>query len=454
MATRQGTLTRAVAIDALTHVLTRRVHADAALQRLFHHHTELRPIDRAFTFELVYGTLRWLSKVDWIMSHMLKRPFSSLDPRVANALRIGAYQIYYMDRVPDRAAVSETVEAIKQVGVPNATSLVNAILRRVAKKAEYFPKPDKVKQQVEYYAMHYAHPPWLLKRWIRQVNTERLEHWCMGNNTPPKQSLRVISRNPLPNGEDVATFVLREHGLSSHWRPLPRCLRVEKLPPLEDCSGFAAGCYVVQDEAAQLAVSLVEVGPEDTVLDCCSAPGTKAIVLWDQGVDPKQLTVCDNSHKRIALLEQNFAKVGLEGVELIRGDAAKVMTERKFSRIVLDAPCSGLGVIRRHPEIKWLRTLEQIKQHAEEQTRLLDAAAQSLSPQGEIVYIVCSTETEESTEQVDLFLERHPDFRLVDARYRIHPYYRRYLTSRGDLLLQAGNQDDTDGFYAAVLARP
>ncbi|MCA2958868.1 MAG: 16S rRNA (cytosine(967)-C(5))-methyltransferase RsmB, partial [Silvanigrellales bacterium] len=150
MSTRHGTLTRALAIDALVHVLTRNMHADVALDRLFAHQPELRPLDRAFVFEIVYGSLRWLSKMDWIMGHMIDRPFASLDPRVLAALRVGTYQIFYMDRVPDRAAVSETVEAIKQVGAPNAASFVNAILRRVSRKAEYFPKPDKVKQQAEY----------------------------------------------------------------------------------------------------------------------------------------------------------------------------------------------------------------------------------------------------------------------------------------------------------------
>lgn len=453
MATRQGTLTRAVAIDALTHVLTRRIHADTALQRLFNHHTELRPLDRAFIFELVYGSLRWLSKMDWIMGHMMDRPFVSLDPRVANALRIGAYQIYYMDKVPDRAAVSETVEAIKSVGAGNASSFVNAILRRVAKKAEYFPKPDKNETPVEYYAMHYAHPAWMVDRWLRSMSTERLEHVCMGNNTPPKHTLRALARNPLPNGEDLGTYLLREHGIASGWRPLPRSIRSERLPPFESCRAFQEGGYVVQDEAAQLVSTVVAPSPTDTVLDCCAAPGTKSIVMWDEGLDPKRLTVCDSSMKRVQLLEQNFARVGLTDVEILRTDAVDVMKERRFSKIVIDAPCSGLGVIRRHPEIKWLRTPDQIEKNAREQARLLDAAAKSVTDDGEIFYIVCSAEIEESHGQIARFIERHPDFRIVNLRERVHAYYRRYLTTRGEVLFVPGNVDDTDGFFAAALTR-
>ncbi len=212
MSTKIGTLTRAIAIDALTHILTRQVHTDVALEKLFLTYTQLRPLDKAFIYEIVFGSLRWLSKIDWIVGHMLKRPYSSLDPRVANALRVGAYQIYYMDRVPERAAVSETVEAIKQVGVPNAASFVNAILRRVAKKSEYFTKPDKEKLPLEYFPIQFAHPPWMVERWHKRLPQDKFEYLLINNNKPPKQSLKLIKRNPLPEPEvDFPTYLLKTH---------------------------------------------------------------------------------------------------------------------------------------------------------------------------------------------------------------------------------------------------
>jgi 16S rRNA (cytosine967-C5)-methyltransferase len=453
MSTRSGTLTRAIAIDALTHVLTRRIHADVALDKLFSHHKGLRPLDRAFVFEIVYGSLRWLSKMDWIMSHMMERPFESLDPRVANALRVGAYQIYYMDRVPDRAAVSETVEAVKSVGAANAASFVNAILRRVARKADYYAKPDVEKYPAEYFAMHFAHPQWMVERWLRSMSGERLEFLCKGNNTQPKQTLRVISRNPLEDGIDLGTWLLKTYGISSNWRPLRNCLHLESLPPFIGNPTFEAGCFTVQDEAAQLVASIVSPGPEDTVFDACAAPGMKSIYLWDDGLDAKRLTLADNAQKRIDTLMQNLKRVNLQGCEVLKGDALDVSKGRKFSKVLLDAPCSSLGVIRRHPEIKWLRTPADIVRNAKEQERLLDGLAANVAPNGELIYMVCSNELEETIEQRDRFLSKHPEFKLVPLLGRVHDYYRRYLTARGEFLVFPGNPDDIDGFYAAVFCK-
>jgi 16S rRNA (cytosine967-C5)-methyltransferase len=453
MSTRTGTLTRALAIDALTHVLTRRIHADVALDRLFAHHAELRPLDRAFVFEIVYGSLRWLSKMDWILGHMVDRPLSSIDPRVLGALRVGAYQIFYMDRVPDRASVSETVEAVKQVGAGNAASFVNAVLRRVARKAEYFPKPDKQAKLSDYLAMHHSHPTWMIERWLADVPLERLEYMLSGNNTPPKHTLRVLKRNAIPSGEDLATFLLREQGIASEWRPLKGTLRVESLPPFETCEAFHAGCYIVQDEAAQLCSSIVAPVRGETVLDACAAPGGKSIHMWDDGVEPADLTMCDFSHKRIAILEKNLSRVRLAGAQLAHGDVGEVLSGRSFRKVVLDAPCSALGVIRRHPEIKWLRSPADIDNCAKEQRRLLAATARLVEPGGELVYIVCSQEVEETTAATEDFLAAHPDFGVVTLEGRIHDYYRKYVTRRDEVLVLPGNQDDLDGFYAVIFRR-
>lgn len=454
MSTRSGSLTRAIAIDALTHVLTRNIHSDVALEKLFASHPNLRPLDRAFIYEMVFGSLRWLAKMDWIMSHMLDRPFSSLDPRVANALRIGTYQIYYMDRVPERAAVSETVEAIKQVGVPNAASLVNAILRRVAKKSEYFPKPDKVTQTVEYYSMHHSFPQWMIERWYKQLSLERFEYLLANNNRIPKNTLKLLTRNELPNGEkDLATYLLKSQSVESSWRPLPGALRLETLPKFDQCEAFKKGCYLVQDEAAQLASGLVQASDTDLCLDACAAPGGKSIYLWESGVSPENLTVCDFAQKRLRILRENFARVGLEGAQILHGDVVEQCAGKQFHKILLDAPCSAMGVIRRHPEIKWLRTLNDIQNCALEQARLLEGLAKNVLVGGELIYIVCSFELEETTQQIQQFLEKHPEFEKQDISNRVHDFYKKYLTREHELLIYSGNPDDLDGFFGVVLKK-
>lgn len=454
MSTRSGSLTRAIAIDALTHVLTRNIHSDVALERLFANHPNLRSLDKAFIYEMVFGSLRWLAKMDWIMSHMLDRSFSSLDPRVANALRIGTYQIYYMDRVPERAAVSETVEAVKQVGVPNAASLVNAILRRVAKKSEYFPKPDKVTQAFEYYSMHHSFPQWMIERWYNQLSIERFEYLLSNNNRIPKNTLKLIAHNDLPNGErDLATYLLKSHSIESSWRPLPGALRIESLPKFNECEAFKKGCYIVQDEAAQLSASLVQPSLTDTCLDACAAPGGKSIYLWENGINPQNLTVCDFAQKRLKLLRENFERVGLSGATILHGDVVEQCKGKVFQKILLDAPCSAMGIIRRHPEIKWLRTPSDIQNCALEQARLLDGLTKNVAIGGELIYIVCSFELEETIHQINKFLEKHPNFEKISPLDRVHDFYKKYVTRENELLIYSGNLDDIDGFFGVVLKR-
>ncbi|MEY2988320.1 MAG: hypothetical protein RJB13_1841 [Pseudomonadota bacterium] len=454
MSTRIGTLSRAIAIDALNHVMSRRQHADAVLEKLFKHHAQdLRPLDRAFIFEIVYGSLRWLWKMDWIMSHMVDRPFTSLDPRVLCALRVGAYQILYMDRVPDRAAVSETVEAVKKVGAGNAASFVNAVLRRLSRKAEYFTKPDKQTQQAEYLSVQFSHPQWMVERWLRHVQPERLEHLLSGNNKAPPIVLRRLRSRPLSNEEDLATYLLRTQGITSEWLPLSSALRVNKLPDFQSCEAFQSGCYIVQDTAAQLAVQLVTVSDTARVLDACAAPGGKSIALWDRGLRPEGLTVADSSQRRLGTLQENFNRVGLTPSEVLIGDVVESVRGKTFDTVLLDAPCTALGVIRRHPEIKWHRTLSDIEHCVAEQRRLLDGLASAVRPGGELAYIVCSTELEETSQQVRGFLERNKEFDLAPLESRIHDYYKKYLTKDNELLILPGNSDDLDGFYAVVFSK-
>ena len=454
MSTKIGSLTRALAIDALTHVLTRQIHTDTALEKLFASQPNLRPLDKAFIYEIVFGSLRWLSKMDWIMSHMMDRPFSSLDPRVVNALRVGAYQIYYMDRVPERAAVSETVEAIKQVGVPNAASFVNAILRRVAKKSDYFPKPDKEKFPIDYFSMQFSHPKWMVERWHHQLSQDKFEYLLSNNNKIPQQTLKLLTRNPLPEVyADFPTYLLKTHSKESSWRPLAGAFRVESLPRFENCEAFQKGCYLVQDESAQLVAHLVQASPTDTCLDACAAPGGKSIYLWDAGVEPKNLTLCDTAQKRIKVLQENLNRVGLVGATILHGDVVEQCKDKKYSKILLDAPCSAMGVIRRHPEIKWLRSPNDITNCAAEQSRLLEGLAPCVADGGEMVYSVCSFEVEETTKQINQFLSQHPEFEKISPLDRLHDFYKKYVTRQDELLIYSGNPDDLDGFFAVILRK-
>jgi 16S rRNA (cytosine967-C5)-methyltransferase len=456
MSNRIGVVARVTAIDALSHVLVRHKRADQVLDEVFRKNPEFRPLDRAFIYQLVFGSLRWLAKMDWIMSHMMDRPFHSLDPRVANALRIGCYQIFYMDRVPDRAAVSETVEAVKNLGAAQAASFVNAILRRVARKADYFPKPDKDKRVVDYLAMHTAHPEWMIKRWLELMPQERLEYVLDAHNREPSKTLRILQKNSPYDGEELHRQLLKRYGIHSSSRPLRQALHVDSYPPFESCELFKEGRFLVQDEAAQLAASLVHAAAGQTVFDACSAPGGKAVAIWDQSPAGVSYFLCESSKKRLPLLQETLQRSRMtetDQVALECGDAVEAFAGKTFDRVVVDAPCSAMGTIGRNPEIKWLRTPADITRSCAEQKHLLDGLAPRVNPGGELIYMVCSFEPEESTRQIASFLETHPEFIAVDLSEHIHDYYRKYVDQRGNLLVYSGNQDDMDGFFASVLRK-
>lgn len=456
MQVKTGALTRQLAIDALTHTLQRKQHADAALDRLFAAHPELRPLDRAFVFEMVYGSLRWMLKMDWIMAHMIDRPFASLDPRVANALRVGTYQIYYMDRVPVRAAVAETVQAVKLVGAAPAASLVNAVLRRVAKKAEYFKKPDKDKETVAYLSMHHSHPQWMIERWLKHLPEERLVHCLIAHNEVPQKTLHDLQKRPNPEGAPLDHFLLKTHGVRSSWRPLRSALRLESFPNFPSCPAFQAGSYIVQDESAQLAASLVQPKSGEKVLDACASPGGKTIAVWDKSPEDVHFFLADSAKKRMLTLQENLRRLQLDNdshFHVTHSPAGEAFPKETFDHIILDAPCSSLGVISRHPEIKWLRSPQDITQCANEQRELLKTLGKRLRPGGELVYMVCSFELEETTKQIEHFMRENSEFEKVDLRGRIHDYYRKYLVDDNELLIFSGNQDRIDGFFACVLRR-
>jgi len=385
---------------------------------------------------------------------MVSRPLPSLDPRVLNALRIGAYQIYYMDRVPERAAVSSTVDAIKHGGVPNAASFVNAILRRVAKRAEYFQKPDKEKNYLVYCAMQYSHPLWMITRWFQTLTKEKFEYLLAQNNKPPKYALKRITKNQLPENENsLSKYLLKEFSIKSHKKPLLGALEVETLPKFDLCPAFKAGCYIVQNESSQLCCQLLSPKETDTVLDACAAPGGKSIALWEQGVSPENLTVCDISQKRHQLIQDNFERVGLVGATILKGDVIEQTKNKTFDKILLDAPCSALGVVRRHPEIKWQRTPKDIEACSIIQKNILNSISDRLNVDGELLYIVCSFEPEETTLLIDNFLQEHSEFQILSLDDRVHDFYRKYVTKCKELVIYGGNPDNLDGFYAVLLKK-
>jgi 16S rRNA (cytosine967-C5)-methyltransferase len=364
-----------------------------AAELLYHRSAALEARDAALASELVMGVLRRQNQLDFLLEHFSGRPADRLDPEVRIALRMGLYQLRYLDRIPAHAAVGESVELVKRAGKHSASGLVNAVLRQVHRQPVSFPD----------LATELAHPAWLLERWERQYGPEQARRIALANLETPETYVR------LPVGYDSSLVRLEP-------TEVPDCFRV--------LQGTPAGLRI-QDISSQAIVPLLELAPGQWFLDVCAAPGNKTAQAIELGV---RAVACDVHPKRLAALKTL-------GCHLVVADGTRTLPfARRFDRILVDAPCSGTGTLARNPEIKWrLRPSDLADLHAR-QVALLSNALERLAPGGRLVYSTCSLEAEENEEVVREVL----DNTAIPAG--VAPWWRR-LPGR----------DRGDGFFAAVI---
>jgi 16S rRNA (cytosine967-C5)-methyltransferase len=421
---------RAVAIQILARVEATDAYLNVALDARLAEEPPDDPRDAALVTELCYGTTRRRLLLDAAIAHFSDRKLERLEDRVLAALRVGAYQMFYT-RIPKRAAVAETVEALKSLGLARATGFANAVLRKLS-ALEALPLPPK-EQLVQYLAQKESHPEWLVARWIRQFGPARAEAMLGADNVPPPVTLRA---NTARIARDALLAQLRQAGLEAE--PTTRSPVGIVLPSagkLEDLLGYPEGLWQVQDEAAQL-VGVHAAIPEGVrVLDACAAPGGKACHLAERG----PVVAADLHKSKLRKIEAEAKRLGLaDRVTTLAHDATKPFPEKlgEFEAVLIDAPCSGLGTLRRHPELRYRRKEEDIGRLAALQREILERCHERVAPGGLLVYAVCSTDPEEGQDQVEMFLRSHPEFTAEPS------HYLRTLPDEG-----------LDGFFAARLRK-
>lgn len=401
------------------------------------------PADKALTQELVYGSLRWAPRLEFMLSKLLDRPVRKREPRVHALLMVGLYQLFYT-RVPPHAAVAETVEAARLMKKPWAVSLTNAVLRRAQREAD-----GLIEAADEHPVGSTAHPDWLLDV-LRQDWPEDWRAIVSGNNGRPPMTLRVNTRK---QPRDAALEALRETGLGAQLHPIASDgIQLDSPVDVHRLPGFAEGALSVQDAAAQLAADLLDPKAGERVLDACAAPGGKSAHVLERCPDLARLVAVDRDPERLDRVAENLARLELSA-QLLVGDAAKPETwwdDIPFDRILVDAPCSATGVIRRHPDIKLLRRRKDIASLAGLQARILDALWPLLAPGGRLVYATCSVLAAENSDQVAAFIRRHPDAVAVPIAVngvsswgRPSGFGRQVLPGDADM----------DGFFYAVIVK-
>jgi len=446
---------RAVALDVLLSVERTQTFADEALDRaLAPSRAEgLDPRDRALAVELVYGVLRRQNTLDWRLDHVATKPMARLPARVRMALRLGAYQLLHLDRIPASAAVNESVALIKAGSPGHWPGFVNAVLRAVI-RAPAPPWPDPAADPVRALSVRHACPAWLTERWIARFGVQEAESLCQATTVIPPLTLRV---NTLRMTRDALASRFTELGYGVRpTRISPAGLVLEKSGPVTDLPLFREGAFYVEDEAAQLVAPMLDPQPGESVLDACAAPGGKTTHLAALMRNTGAIIAVDSSAARLRLVEDNCRRLGVDIVRAVRADATvslpSSLRERPFDRILLDVPCSGLGVLRRHPEGKWRKEAEALPRHQQTQIRLLEQMQRLLRAGGVLVYSTCSSEPEENEQVIDRFCRAHKEFR----RESVAPWLPRQgsslMTGQGDLSTMR-NDDAMDMFFAARLRK-
>jgi 16S rRNA (cytosine967-C5)-methyltransferase len=408
--------------------------------------------DRALSTELLYGVLRHQGYLDAWIARFASPPLRRLSPKILIALRLAFYQILFLERVPSSAAVNTAVQWVKHDLGQEPAGLVNAVLREALRHPERFKLPDPDREAVDYLSIKYSHPSWMVRRWLTRLGREKAEALLQANNAIPPLTLRV---NTLRlTREALAEEVQRLGGKAEPTDLSPVGLSVRGIV-LRQLPSFARGGFYIQDEAAQLVSYLVGPLPGERVLDVCAAPGGKTTHLAELMEGKGKIVAWDFSPDRLSLLRENLRRMGGEEIVSVRRSdtlAVEKDPEAPYDRILLDAPCSGLGILRRTPEGKWKKGESMIRYHSDRQKRMIEQIAPLLREGGRLVFATCSTEPEENEEVIEWFLSRHPDFKLLPVDAVLPPSVRERVTSEGYLNTLL-NPYRMDFFFAACLQK-
>ena len=441
---------RTAAFRALTAVTSGRRDLPAALADSRRQLSDER--DRSLCAAIVHGALRWQRACDHLVEHFSRRRIDSLDADVLVILRLSLFQILHLDRVPAAAVVDDAVSLTRSAGHRSATGFVNAVLRATLRQRHRLPLPARPREiadrgaALDYLGITWSHPGWLVERWLDRFGFAEAEQWVRFNNDLAPLTLSV---NRLRASRGEVRSMLAAAGVETlDTRFAPTGLTVSAGHPLPHVS---QGTFFVQDEASQLVPMAVDAKPDERVLDLCAAPGGKTVLMIGDMSDAGLLAACDVRERRVALLQDTLRRSGARHAHpVLVGANGPLPFAGAFDRVLVDAPCSGLGTVRRDPDIKWRRQASELAGFAERQLVLLDRAAAVVRPGGRIVYATCSSEPEENEGVVDRFLAGHDRYRLLDLRRGGRSELAPVLDDRG-MLRTLPSAHGLEAFFAAAL---
>lgn len=406
--------------------------------------------DRGLYAELVFGVLRRQGTLDHILRQLLEKPLVELDPQALIILRIGLYQLTCLDRIPESAAVNESVNLAKLI-TPGTSGLVNAVLRNYLRRRDSISFPDMAAAPAQAIAARHSQPEWLAEQWLEQLGTAEAQQMAEASSQQPPLTLRV---NTLRSSRDDLLREFEKQGIEgAPCRFSPDGISITGRHIVSALPGFEAGHFAVQDEASQLAGRMLGAEPGERIWDACCAPGGKTCHIAQLMDDRGELVATDISRSKLTLVQDSLRRLGVHSVSTAVADLHQPDTFPAgcFDRILLDAPCSGLGVLRRNPEAKWRLFSGDITRLSAVQKTLLKNAAARLKPGGTLLYSTCSTSEAENELVVEDFLQHHPGFELENLN-DLFPAWSELIAFYG-MFRSWPHRHGMDGFFAARIRR-
>ncbi len=428
--------------------------ADLYLENVFDREPYLSGRDRAFLVHLVQGVLRWRLRLDWIIERAIRFPFKKIEPHILNILRLSLYQIFFMDRVPESAAVNEAVKQARSRDRRHLAGFVNGILRDICRRRHLISFPDREKDQIQYLSVYYSYPTWLVEKWIRELGSDFAERILAAGNRIPDL---VVRANRLKTDRQELIRHMEAEGVCGEaTRYSPDGIRIENPGgPVNQLKAFGEGLFQVQGEAAQVCSHLLCPKSGEHVLDCCAGLGGKSTHIAELMGNNGLILALDINHDRLVRLSESSRRLKIDCIRPVVTDAGSrisCLLRGSFDKVLVDVPCSGLGVVSKHPDAKWSRQKSDIERLALLQVSILNEAGQLLRKEGRMLYVTCTISREENEEVVQGFLEKNPEIALLNLKDHVPEWGEGLIDDQG-FFRSLPHVHGMDGFFAALFMK-
>ncbi|MBE9047709.1 16S rRNA (cytosine(967)-C(5))-methyltransferase [Pleurocapsales cyanobacterium LEGE 10410] len=442
---------RSLAFLALKNVYQHKAYTDIALNRVIKSvgkSVVISQSDRSFACELVYGIVRRQRTLDALIDLLGKKKAAQQPPDLRIILHLGLYQLRYLDRIPASAAVNTSVELAKENNLAKLSGVVNGLLRGYIRQAESGDPLQLPEDPIVKLGIRHSFPNWIVETWLEQLSIEETDRLLAWFNQSPKIDLRV---NPLRASVEKVEASFRAAGILVEGIPnLPQGLRLQSAGAVPDLPGYKEGWWVIQDSSAQLVTHLLDPQPGETIIDACAAPGGKTTHIAELMQDRGKIIACDRATKRLNKVRENAARLHLQSIQIEAGD---IRDKSEFvnlaDRVLLDAPCSGLGTLHKRPDIRWRQTKQAIRELFSLQRELLEQAATWVKPRGILVYATCTLNLLENEKVIQSFLSNHSNWSIQSPPKAIAGDW---VTTEGWIKVYP-HRHDMDGFFMVRLIR-